>query len=90
MIVELFMYFRKRILGFHRYESDLLGKQQGSNVFSDCLQEVFEEQIFSQNRSKLLQFIPLFVIGHANPSLASNSLNAQLSKEAVHACNTFG
>ena len=90
LLLELFTYLRKRIFSFHRYEGELLGKEQGSNIFTDCLQEAFEERIFSQNRSKFLQLIPLFVIGHAAPSLASSELKAPLSAEAVNACNTYG
>jgi len=66
MLLELFAYLRKRIVYFNRYESELLGKEQGCNILTDCFQEVFEERIYSQNRSKLLQFIPLFIIGHAS------------------------
>ena len=47
LLLELFTYLRKRIFSFNRYEGELLGKEQGSNIFTDCLQEVFEERIFS-------------------------------------------
>lgn len=96
MLLELFAYLRKRIMYFHRYEGELLGKEQGSNMFTDCMQEVFEERIYSQNRSKLLQYIPLFIMGHANKSFLSeqdeqDSKKKQgMSKESVDTCNTYG
>jgi hypothetical protein len=89
LLVELFSYLKKRLVYFHKYEGDLLGIDQGSNVFNDCLLSCFEERIFAQNKSKLLQFIPLFVMGHANKNLATRTPKPALSAEAVGACNTF-
>ena len=84
LLVELFSYIKKRIAFFHRYEGELLGKDQGSNVLTDCLLTAFEQRIFSQNKSKFLQFIPLFVMGHSNQFVSKN-----ISSEGVRACNTF-
>ena len=71
LLVELFGYLKKRIVFFHKYEGDLLGAEQGSNLLSDCLIKVFEERIFTQNKSKLLQLIPLYVMGFADKTLAA-------------------
>jgi len=90
LLNELFGYLRKRIFFFTKYESALLGSDQGSNMLTDCLLSVFEQRIFSQNKSKLLQFIPLFVMGHAHTKLTNPTLKTPLSAEAVKACNTFG
>lgn len=54
LLVELFSYIRKRIIYFHRYESELLGTEQGTNFLTGCLLSAFEERIFSQNKSKFL------------------------------------
>jgi len=54
LLVEFFAYLKKRLVYFHKYEGDLLGKEQGSNVFNDCILSCFEERIFTQNKSKLL------------------------------------
>lgn len=54
LLVELFSYIRKRIVYFNRYEGEMLGTEQGSNVFSGCLLSAFEERIFSHNKSKFL------------------------------------
>ena len=90
LLVELFAYIRKRIVYMHKYEGDLLGTEQGSNFLTDCLLTVFEERIFSQNKSKLLQYIPLFVMGHADKSMSSTTLKSNLSQESIGAYNTFG
>lgn len=60
-------------------------------MLTDCLLTVFEERIFSQNKSKLLQLIPLYVIGHANKALINKvpGKSTHLSELAVGACNTF-
>lgn len=93
LLIELFSYIRKRIVYFHRYEGELLGTDQGSNFMSGCLLTAFEERIFTQNKSKFLQFIPLFVMGHSDKSLSTTSaspgVKPLLSAEAVNACNTF-
>ena len=90
LLVELFAYIRKRIIHLNKYEGEMLGSDQGSNMLTDCLLSVFEERIFSQNKSKLLQYIPLFVMGHANRSMSSQTTKTNLSKESISACNTFG
>ena len=89
LLIELFSYLKKRIYLFNRYEGDLLGTDQGSNVFNDCLLSLFEERIFIQSKSKLLQLIPLFVMGHAEKSLATRHPKPVLSPLASSACNTF-
>ena len=95
LLLELFAYLHKRIMYMSRYEGTLLGTDQGCNLLTDCMQEVFEERIYSQNRSKLLQFIPLFIMGHCSTLLAqSDEIDSQrkraISKESVDACNTYG
>ena len=47
LLTELFAYFRKRIVYFGRYEGNLFGTGQGSNMFTDCLLTIFEELIFT-------------------------------------------
>ena len=47
LLIELFAYLRKRIVHFHKYEGDILGTEQGSNMLTDCLLSVFEERVFS-------------------------------------------
>lgn len=37
LLVELFAYLKKRLTYFHKYEGDLLGNGQGTNVFNDCI-----------------------------------------------------
>lgn len=86
LLVELFAYIRKRIVYFHRYEGELLGTEQGANFMTDCLLNAFEERIFSQNKSKFLQLIPLYVMAHSDKSLGTRS---GLSQEASNACTTF-
>ena len=87
LLVELFAYVHKRIVYFHKYECELLGTEQGSNFMSDCLLNAFEERIFTQNKSKFLQLIPLYVMGHADRNLLQ--MKKEISKEAISACTTF-
>lgn len=89
LLVEFFAYLKKRLIYFHKYEGDILGTEQGSNVFNDCILSCFEERIFTQNKSKLLQYIPLFVMGHANKNLSAPTPKPVLNAEATIACNTF-
>ena len=89
LLVELFVYLKKRIVFFHRYEGDLLGTDQGSNLFNDCLLSCFEERIFPQNKSKLIQLIPIFVMGYSQKELSSRKPKPAVSKEGVTACTTF-
>ena len=87
LLVELFAYFHKRIVYFDKYEGELLGTEQGSNFMTDCILNAFEERIFSQNKTKFLQLIPLYVMGHADKNLLN--VKKEMSKEAISACTTF-
>ena len=71
MILQFFTYMSRRMQAFEKYYESVIGvSSENSTTLSVTLIDFFTERIFMHNRSKLLQYIPLFFFGNADRNLS--------------------
>ena len=78
----------KRLVNHDKYHETLIGQScENQNTLLVALTDFFSERIFMHNRSKLLQYLPLYFIGHGDKNLIKAL--KPLPQNAVYECRIF-